>query len=79
MTSFVTWLGVCLAGVAVYLIQRILKRNPAPFPPGPTPLPIVGNLFDLPTAKPWLTYVDWGKKFGTVLQHAEISWYRGGS
>ncbi|KIM62440.1 hypothetical protein SCLCIDRAFT_24975 [Scleroderma citrinum Foug A] len=64
-----TWLlGASLTSITAYLVQRtVFKRNPAPLPPGPTPLPILGNLFDLPKERPWLTYAEWGKKFGTVL------------
>jgi len=69
MTTSMTWLlVVSLTSIALYLVQRtVFKRNPAPLPPGPTPLPILGNLFDLPKESPWVTYAEWGKKFGTVL------------
>ena len=69
MTTSMTWLlGVSLASIALYLVQRtVFKQNPAPLPPGPTPLPIFGNLFDFPRERPWFTYAKWGKKFGTVL------------
>ena len=69
MTTSMTWLlGASLTSITAYLVQRtVFKRNPAPLPPGPTPLPILGNLFDLPKERPWLTYTEWGKKFGTVL------------
>ncbi|KAJ7596430.1 hypothetical protein C8J56DRAFT_710223, partial [Mycena floridula] len=36
-------------------------------PPGPSPLPIVGNLRDLPKEKPWLAYTEWSKKYGKFL------------
>ncbi|KAL4079445.1 cytochrome P450 [Scleroderma citrinum] len=72
MFNSVTWLEICSAGVVVYAIQWILfKRNHTPLPPGPKPLPLVGNLFDIPTVKPWLTYADWGKKYGDIT-HIQI-------
>ncbi|KAL4061719.1 cytochrome P450, partial [Scleroderma yunnanense] len=56
----------------VYITQRFLfTRNPAPLPPGPKPLPLVGNLFDIPVIKPWLTYADWGKKYGDIT-HIQV-------
>ncbi|KIM50598.1 hypothetical protein SCLCIDRAFT_1225241, partial [Scleroderma citrinum Foug A] len=65
-------LGASLASIAVYLVQHtIFKRNPAPLPPGPTPLPILGNLFDLGKERPELTYAEWGKKFGDIM-HVHI-------
>lgn len=38
-----------------------------PLPPGPTPLPIAGNLFDIPKVLPWHTYRDLSRKYGTCL------------
>ncbi|KAL4069081.1 cytochrome P450 [Scleroderma citrinum] len=68
MTSSATWLGVCLASAAAYFIQRIVfKRSTPPLPPGPEPLPILGNLYDLPTEKPCITYTEWSKKFGDIV------------
>jgi len=67
--STMAWLlGAFLACIVVYFVQpTVFKRNSAPLPPGPTPLPILGNLFDLPKERPELAYAEWGKKFGTVL------------
>jgi cytochrome P450 len=36
-------------------------------PPGPLPLPFVGNKFDIPKAKPWLQFEQWSKKYGPVF------------
>ena len=70
MATSTTWLGLSLAGIAVYCVHRsFLKRNPAPLPPGPKPLPVLGNLFDLPIENPWVTYAEWSKSFGTMVRH----------
>jgi len=64
----VTWLNLCLVGVGVYLVKQIFtKKNPAPYPPGPPGWPLVGNISDMPQVKPWLTFAEWGKKYGKCL------------
>ena len=64
----VTFLDICLAGIGLYLVKQVLiKKNPAPYPPGPTGWPLVGNVSDMPLVKPWLTFTEWGKKYGECL------------
>ncbi|EJF63527.1 cytochrome P450 [Dichomitus squalens LYAD-421 SS1] len=38
-----------------------------PLPPGPRPLPIVGNLFDIPKSTPWAGYRDLCTKYGDII------------
>ena len=40
-------------------------RNGLPLPPGPIGLPMVGSVFDVNPAHPWLSYEKWGKRYGT--------------
>ncbi|KAG2148122.1 cytochrome P450 [Suillus clintonianus] len=69
----VAWLNLlCLAGVGVYLLMRVFsKKNPAPYPPGPAGLPLIGNVLDMPQIKPWLIFTEWGKKYGDI-SHVEV-------
>ncbi|KAG0699228.1 cytochrome P450 [Suillus ampliporus] len=61
------WLYLGLAGVGVYLVKQVFsKKNPAPYPPGPPGLPLIGNLRDIPHVKPSLTFAEWGKKYGGI-------------
>ena len=51
---------LCLAGAIVFIIIRAIpKGRPAPLPPGPRRLPLIGNMLDMPRTKPWLTFADW--------------------
>jgi cytochrome P450 len=69
----ITWLDLlCLTGVGVYLIKRVvIKKNPTPYPPGPRGWPLIGNILDMPRVKPWLTFTEWGKKYGDIT-HIEV-------
>ncbi len=40
------------------------RRRGLPYPPGPRPLPIIGNLLDIPMESSWFTYSQLAKKYG---------------
>ncbi|KAJ7644020.1 cytochrome P450 [Roridomyces roridus] len=50
---------------------RLRRYARLPYPPGPRPRFLIGNLRDIPVHLPWLTYTEWGKKYGEIL-HARI-------
>lgn len=73
MTSLL-FLDVLLGAIALYLLQHLLSRKLTASaryaaPPGPKPLPLLGNLLDMPTEKEWLTFTEWGKKYGEPLTY----------
>ncbi|KAH9986740.1 cytochrome P450 [Russula compacta] len=43
------------------------RRGGLTYPPGPRPLPIIGNLLDIPLERSWLTYTRFSKTYGDVL------------
>ncbi|KAH9039822.1 cytochrome P450 [Lactarius pseudohatsudake] len=43
------------------------RRRGFPYPPGPPPLPVIGNLLDVPKLSPWLGYANMSKKYGDVV------------
>lgn len=50
--------------VSVYLYFTRRNGSKLPKPPGPKPLPLVGNIFNLPAQQLWLTVTDWSKIYG---------------
>ncbi|KAI0060062.1 cytochrome P450 [Artomyces pyxidatus] len=70
-----TALTLCAAGAALCIaavLYRLRRKPGLPFFPGPQGLPILGNLFDLPTETEWVTYRNWGKEFDSDVVHAEV-------
>ena len=74
-------LYLVLDGIAVYSALSLLKswrdrrRNPSlnlPYPPGPKPLPVIGNLRDL-NGNPFLNAVEWSKAYGTFHYFVTLS------
>jgi hypothetical protein len=53
--------------------RRTLQVNPKrlPYPPGPRPLPILGNALDMPKSYYWVGYNDWAKEYGDLI-HTQV-------
>ncbi|TFK53786.1 cytochrome P450 [Heliocybe sulcata] len=54
-------LGVFLLLLKAYFSKRALNPTGLPYPPGPKPSPIIGNLLDVPKKDSWKTYKSWGE------------------
>lgn len=71
MSLFDTLAPYAAGLVASIIVFSILKRQTArrslPLPPGPKPLPLIGNLLDIPQKKEWLTYNSWNEQYGDVV------------
>ncbi|KAF7760180.1 hypothetical protein Agabi119p4_10856 [Agaricus bisporus var. burnettii] len=53
--------------LAVFVWLRRSKASTASLPPGPKPLPLVGNLRDLSAKELWLPAQKWAKQYGDVV------------
>lgn len=57
---------VLLCSFMFYLVGRRQRTLDRPYPPGPKPLPILGNLLDMPVTSYCTTYAEWGKQYGDL-------------
>ena len=67
---------VLVSSLAAFLaIRDYQRRCGLPYPPGPRPLPLVGNLLDIPKEFSWLTYTQLSKKYGTNYFAVSVHWH----
>ncbi|KAG2008676.1 O-methylsterigmatocystin oxidoreductase [Coprinopsis cinerea AmutBmut pab1-1] len=73
LTFWVPW-WIAVAGIlgVVVLLRvgrnlRASRKTPAPLPPGPKGLPILGNLFQIPIHQPWKVYHSWKETYGDII------------
>ncbi|KXN85958.1 O-methylsterigmatocystin oxidoreductase [Leucoagaricus sp. SymC.cos] len=58
--------------VAGYL-YRTRQSGLYPLPPGPKKLPLVGNLFDMPSSYSWKVWAEWGKTYDSDILHLDVA------
>jgi len=66
-------LHLALATVAIASSVSIIyywqsTKSSKKAPPGPKGIPLVGNEFQIPDDKQWLTFHEWGKIYGDIVQ-----------
>ncbi|KAH7884352.1 cytochrome P450 [Phlebopus sp. FC_14] len=74
-----SWAQICVAAVVCSIVFDVCdlghrrKRSKLLLPPGPPPLPIVGNVRGINIGAPWLTYTDWANLYGDLVYSSFFS------
>ena len=57
------YLAGFLLSVSLALLLRSRHKK---LPPGPPPIPIVGNIHQLPKEREWITFSKWAETYGEL-------------
>ncbi|EIN08237.1 cytochrome P450 [Punctularia strigosozonata HHB-11173 SS5] len=67
MVSSISAIDLSLAAFGLYLLKRLLEpKQPAPYPPGPKGLPVIGNVHQFPKEQEWKTFYQWSEQYGDM-------------
>ncbi|KAF8509027.1 cytochrome P450 [Hysterangium stoloniferum] len=69
LDPIVLTVAASLLGILLVSLARNKGQNPSglPLPPGPKPLPLIGNVLDIPKQYEYFTYNDWRKTYGDLI------------
>lgn len=65
--NFVIYVTVIALLVGLFVVARPRRASSLPLPPGPRPLPIIGNVHQAPKSHAWRRYLEWSKKYGPIV------------
>ncbi|KAJ7765339.1 cytochrome P450 [Mycena metata] len=71
LTFFVMYPLVLTAVLAICVYFRF-RTNSRRLPPGPPKLPFIGNVLSMPSSHEWITFSQWGKKYGSDIIHLDV-------
>jgi hypothetical protein len=63
MDKSLSYAAALSAAGLLYVLTGLVKNN-GRNPPGPKPLPLVGNMLDFPQDKPWEVFAKWQEQYG---------------
>ncbi|CAG8981523.1 hypothetical protein HYALB_00003096 [Hymenoscyphus albidus] len=59
-------------GILAWRYYSNRKKSPYPLPPGPPADPIIGSMRYMPTERPELAYIEWGKKYNSDILYINV-------
>jgi len=78
MSGLEALLATSSSVIGYYVLKSYLaKPKPprgVPYPPGPTPLPVLGNALAVDVSAPWVTYKKWGSQYGKYFHIMNHPW-----
>ncbi|KAL1659945.1 cytochrome P450 [Schizophyllum commune] len=72
MESLQGVIAACLFLAVIYTYIRFRYASQPPLPPGPRPLPLLGNFLSMPSRLDWLTYMEWAKQYNTDVLYLNV-------
>lgn len=70
---------ICVLMVTWKIVSGKKRMKGTRAPPGPKGWPIIGNFFDMPSVDQYLTFVNWGKKYGMLICPAAFNYVDAGT
>ena len=66
MMSWTLFAAFFLLVIVKFIRDKVSYVRHGPYPPGPKPKPLIGNMLDFPTEEVSEVYMEWGRKYASM-------------
>ena len=67
------YLAIAVASALASVVLLTRRKRHGPYPPGPRPLPILGNILDVPRERAWNTFRNWSRLYSASRWYSSDS------